>query len=222
MRPHLHPVILVTIAAGAAAPAARAQLLDLPRRAAEPALWGSAGVGWLGIATISDGRTDSRWDFGGGHRVRATLDIPISRSASLGAAATWARMPLRYSSLGLGGSVDVDAHADVSSLLLSFHGGGGAGLHQVLNAAAGVVRYGRFTDDRSGAALEPSSDLDFAFSIGYGFGYSLSARAQIVLLQEYGLVLHQREGLSNNASGASQQSVTSLALRYGLGARSRR
>jgi hypothetical protein len=132
-------------------------------------------------------------------------------------------MPLRYSTLG-GAAVpiDVDAHADVSSLLLSFYGGGGEGLHQVLSAAAGVVRFDNFTDDRTGDALAPSRDLDFAFNIGYGFGYSLSVRAQIVLLQEYGLVLHQREGLANNASTSIQQSITSLAFRYGFGARARR
>ena len=225
MQSRLLGVIPVTLALAAAEPAsADAQVLDLPRRATAPAFWGSAGIGWLGIGTIADGRTNTRWDFGGGPRLRASLGVPIGRSASLGLTGTWARMPLRYSSLDRQAfnPFDEDAHADVSSLLLSFHGGGGEGLHQVLSAGAGVVRFGRFTSDRTGSTLEPSSDLDFAFSIGYGFGYSLSPRAQIVLLQEYGLVLHQREGLANNASGAIQQSVTSLAVRYGLGARARR
>jgi hypothetical protein len=218
VRTTLLGVILVTTLAASAG----AQILDLPHGRGEPTLWGSASVGFFQLGTVTDGRTGSRWDFGNAARYRASLQYPLSRSAALGFAGTWSRMPLRYSLSGEGGTQSVDAHAIVSSLMLEFYGGGGSGLHQVLSASAGVTRFSDFTADARGEALAPTGgDVDFAFTLAYGFGYSLSARAQIVLLQEYGVSVHQRDRLPNDASTAVRQNTTSLGLRYGFGGRAR-
>jgi hypothetical protein len=215
-------VTLLASAAGAAGTApAQAQILERRARPQEPRVWTSASIGWFDLADVVDARTSSAWAFNSGAQYRATLELGVGRGTAVGVTGTWARMPMRYvtNPLEPGGRSATDAHATVSSLMATFHAGGGGSnaLHQVLQFGAGVVRYADFEEDDTGVPLAPASDVDLAFQLGYGFGYSLGRRAQIVLLQEFGLALHQREGLPNDIATSILNRVTRIGVRVGLG-----
>ena len=48
---------------------------------------------------------------------------------------------------------------------------------------------------------------------------SLSRRAALTLVQEFGIVSHQRDFLPRDRNGITQQRATRLTVRYGSGAR---
>lgn len=210
MQRMLWTVMFLTIGADAAG----AQVLDRPRGDGSPRAWISGAVGWYDAGNVDDGATGSSWRFSGAAQFRGSLEYALGGGNTIGASASYARVPLRY---GTALTVE-DATATVSSLLLTFHGGAGPGLHRVIEISAGAVRYSDFTSDEDGRRVAPlEADLDFAFLIGGGFGYSLGSRAQVVLVQEFGLALHQSSGLPNDASTSAYQRTTRLGLRYGIG-----
>ena len=207
---------------------ADAQILRVPKNTSgEPAFWGSASIGLLQLQRVDDGTTQSYWDFGSAVQYRASLEYAISRGNSFGVSGTFARAPLTYrsfSGLGIplpgGGScADCDATADVTSILATFHGGGGAGFHQVIELAAGAMLFRNFRTEDSNEELPPTSDTDFSFAIGYGFGYTVNRSVQVNLVQDAVLGVHQREGLSGNGRSTTQQYVTRIGVRFGGGSR---
>ena len=214
-------IALLCALAAAAAPA-RAQIIRLPRNA-EPRVWTSAGVSLYQMGGVVDGRTQSVWDLGRSSAVqfRGSLEWGIRNQSSVGLTGTHARLPFRYFGLppdaGNAATCDqCDAHVDVSSLALSFHAGGGAGLHQVIEAQAGVTRFANFRAD-DGRALAPlGGDRDLSFAFGYGVGYGFGPRVQVTLVQDFGMVMHQRTGLAGNEGSTIQQRMTRLGVRYGL------
>lgn len=209
----MQSVILVVMWLTLGAATAGAQVLDRPRGTQPPKAWVSGAVGWFDAGNVDDGGTGTAWRFSGAAQFRGSLEYGLGGGNTIGASASYARVPLRY---GTSASVE-DATANVTSLLVTFHGGAGAGLHRVIEISAGAVRYSDFTSDDDGRRLEPlEADLDFAFLIGGGFGYTLGTRAQLVLVQEFGLALHQRSGLPNDASTSAYQRTTRLGLRYGF------
>ena len=217
-RAHLTLGALLVIAC--AAPAG-AQIIKVPR-AAEPAVWTSLGIALFQTQGVDDGRTRSAWDMArsSAAQYRGSLEWAIRNQASIGLVGTFARVPFRYLHRSDEEPPPVpcprcDAHLDISSLGLQFHVGGGLGLHQVIQAQAGITRYSNLRAD-NGLRLAPRSDQDLSFAVGYGFGYSVSPRFQISIVQDFGFVLHQREGLSGNEGSTIQQRTTRLNVRYGL------
>ena len=116
-------------------------------------------------------------------------------------------------------AIGCDADANVSQIFGNLHIGGGSGLHQVIDVNAGMTLFSNFRRT-SGQKLDPAKTVSaFTFDIGYGFGYSLTPRFQIMLLQDWGLVIHKRmPGQTNNTAN---QSTTRIGARYGLGSRGR-
>lgn len=206
---------LLSLVALLAAVPAGAQIIRLPR-ATEPAAWASFGIGLLQAQTVVDGSTGSSWEFGSGLQWRASLEKSSGNGVSYGLTGTLAHMPLRYD----GATCLCDAHATVWQALGSVHVGGGNGFHQVIELYAGVVGYGNFREDGSDVRLPPDgTDLDLSFGVGYGFGYQASSHLQLILVQDYAASLHQRTNLPGNASALSQQYITRLGVRLGLGQR---
>ncbi len=198
---------------------ARAQVLDRPG-STEPRAWISGALGLFDLGVVDDGVTATSWRFANAAQFRGSLEYSLGRGNSIGVLAAYARVPLRYAPF-VGGAED--ALSTVSALALTFHGGGGVGLHQVIEASVGALRYSDFTSEDDGQRLAPAgADLDITFVIGGGFGYSIGTRTQIVLVQDFGIALHQRTDLPNDASTSTYYRTTRLGLRYGVGTATRR
>jgi hypothetical protein len=194
-----------------AAPLVDAQIIQ-PVYRSRPVAWTSLSVGWFQQGNVC-AQADTCWDFGGAPQFRATLELPVGNAATFGVAGTMARVPLIYSSSNVlvGACSGCDANANVTQLLANFRMGGaaGAGFHQVIDLSAGPTFYSNFrtTDGERLGAVGTVTDL--SFGLGYGFGYSLSARTQVVLVQEWMLVLHERQ------PGSSENTTTQSNIRVG-------
>lgn len=219
-------LLLFVLAVSTALPAG-AQVRRRAPRLPEPSVWGSLSVGLLNANDVSDGKTNSTWDFGRAStpQYRGSIEKAVGRNASVGAAATYAHVPFIYRSPlfdpvpGGGGCGSCDSHLDVVSLGGSFHYGGGPGLHQVIQASAGALQYRNLRSD-DGARLEPvDGNVDPYFTFGYGFGYSFNPSMQVSVVQDFGLAIHESENLSSDQSNTLRQRTIRLNFRYGFGNR---
>ncbi|MGE5749024.1 MAG: hypothetical protein ACM31F_03625 [Gemmatimonas sp.] len=190
---------------------------------AEPSAWVSLGIGLFNGNDVSDGNTASTWDFGRASNplYRAAFEKAVSRTASVGLTGTYVRAPFTY--IGTGGDNSCDrcaAHLDMMTLGLSGHVGGGLGLHQVLEASAGAIQYRNLERDSDHAALAPvNGNIDPYFTFGYGFGYTVNPQTEISIVQDFGLAIHERDGLTSEQSNTLTQRTLRLNLRYGFGNR---
>ncbi|MEO5588961.1 MAG: hypothetical protein ABIS03_05190 [Gemmatimonadaceae bacterium] len=207
---------------GAAVPA-QSQVRRRVPVSAEPSAWVSLGIGLFNGNDVSDGATGSTWDFGqaSNRQYRASLEKAINATTSIGATGTYVRAPFTY--IGTGGSQSCSrcsANLDLLSLAASFHVGGGIGLHQVLEASAGAVQYRNLRRDDNGSGLAPvDGNIDPYFVFGYGFGYSLNPTTQVSVVQDFGLALHERTGLTSDQSNTLRQRTLRLNFRRGFGSR---
>ena len=219
--------IVALTALALAAPLANAQILQVPRRGSDPVVWGSLSAGFLQFSNdIVDGRTGSVWRFGSALQYRGSAELDVGNSGAVGMAVGYSNAPLTYFQVAEGGSSDCvgrcDAHAQIWTVMGTFHMGGGAGFHQVIDLSAGTTIYRDFTVDATNASIGPASpDKDISISVGYGFGYGFGNRLQIMLVQDAAYTMHQRDGVSGGQSTNSQQFTTRLGARFGLGSRSR-
>jgi hypothetical protein len=223
----VHRLLLVVSAAALIAPIADAQIIPVPRRSSIPVAWGTLSAGFLQVdRSIVDGRTQSIWDFGSTLQYRGSLEMDIGNAGSIGLAAGFANAPLTYrgTSITVPGACSggCDAHAQIWSLVASFHMGGGIGFHQIIDISAGTTVYRDFTRDSDDLTLAPESpDSDISLAIGYGFGWGFNSRMQLMLVQDASYTMHQRDGLSGGQSSNVTFYTTRLGLRVGLGSKAR-
>lgn len=196
-----------------------AQIIQ-PVRRSNPLAWTSLSIGWLQQGGFCDPESGACWDFGSAPQWRATLEFPAGTGATFGVAGTMSRMPLIYTGGILNGCSRCDADANVSQIFALLHLGGGTGFHQVIDIAAGTTMFSNFRQSSDGAKLGSGKTVnDFSFAVGYGIGYGLSPRTQIMLVQDYGLIIHKRNpGSSQNTA---QQSNLRVGIRIGLGEKRR-
>jgi hypothetical protein len=217
--------ILVTLLV-VAAPTANAQVRRRAPVVNEPSMWVSLSTGLWGGNGLSDGATNSNWDFGEGTtwQYRAAVEKALQPQFSIGGVLTYVDVPFVYTGPNTGQSCGrCDAHLDLTSLGVSFHAGGGQGLHQVLEASAGAAMYRNLRRDSDNAELAPTDgNVDPYFTFGYGFGYTFNPTMQVSVVQDYGLVLHERTQLANNQSNTLTQRSTRLNFRIGFGSRGTR
>ncbi len=216
------PLLCVLLGASSAG----AQIFEgPPRRSAVPAFFLLADVGALQMQSVNDGRTGAVWHFGSSviPVLHAGLAYALGSSAGIGLMAGYARAPFTYVNQVENSALcsDVcDAKFDIYSLALNFSAGGGLGLHQVLDANLGLISFSNLTFENGSTGTGSfKEDRDLFFSIGYGFGYGISPRLSIGLLQDVGLVIHQRENLPRDASSTVRQQTTRLMVRYAAGGR---
>ena len=216
---------LVTLAL--AAPLAHAQIMRVPQRSSEPVVWGSLSAGFYQFGNdIHDGRTASVWRFGSAVQYRGSAELDVGNGGAVGMAVGYANAPLTYFRTSAGTGSDCvtacDAHAQVWTVMGTFHMGGGIGFHQIIDLSAGTTIYRDFRADGSNAQIGPESpDKDLSISVGYGFGWGFSNRLQVMLVQDAAYTMHQRDGVSGSQSSNSQQFTTRLGARFGLGSRAR-
>ena len=173
--------------------------------------WAGASVGITQGFTVLDGSTGSTWEFGSGLAFAGRFERPTGSGAlAFGAQASFARLPLAYSS----STISSDAKADIMELTALLRYGGGYGFHPVYELAGGLMRFSNFeSTGPSSVSISSSSDYDPKFSLGYGFGFGLSPTAAIEVVQELGTILHQRTGLSASQSNYPRIYVTRLGGR---------
>ena len=214
-------LLLITLAAPV-----EAQVRRRVPRPPDPSFWVSASVGLFNANEVNDGETNSTWDFGeaSNTQFRVSLEKAFQGSASIGATATYVRVPFTYTGpLRTESCSGCAAHLDAISLGASFHVGGGTGLHQVLEGSAGVLQYRNLRRDSDGGELAPvGGNIDPYFTFGYGFGYAFNPAMQVSVVQDFGLALHERGGLTSGVSNTLRQRTIRLNFRYGFGARARR
>jgi hypothetical protein len=206
----------------AGATLAGAQIIDSGTRGIGgrgPIAFTSLSIGWMQQQSVCDQDSGACWDFGSAPQWRGTLEFPMGRGAAIGVAATTARVPLIYRGglLGPNDCSGCDADANITQYFAKLHlGGGTRGFQQVIDINAGMTVFSNFRTASGGTRLGPGkANSDASFSVGYGFGYGFTERMMVMLVQEYGLVIHERQsGSSNNTA---QQTVTRVGLRYGMG-----
>jgi hypothetical protein len=212
---------------------ANAQIRRRVPPSTDPGIWTSLSAGIYGGNGISDGSSQSTWDFGAGTtwQYRAAVEKALERQVAVGLVGTYVKVPFTYiddapvitPGTGVGKCSRCPAHLDLVSLGVSFHAGGGPGLHQVLEASVGAVQYRNLRRDDDGTALDPvDGNVDPFFTFGYGFGYTFNQAMQVSVVQDYGLALHERTGLSTGQSNTLTQRSTRINFRLGFGARTRR
>jgi hypothetical protein len=193
-----------------------AQIIRGPARSTStPGAFVALSIGWAQTGGICDAPTDACWNFQGAPQWRGTLDVPMGRGAAFGVTGTTSRVEVDYQGNGIT-ECQCTAHANVSQLLGSFRIGGGneIGFHQVIEVAGGAIFFTNFRD-ASGTRLGATTTTDPAFSLGYGFGYGFGQHAEVTLMQDYGLIIHQHHMAGSNNS--AQQYTTRIGMRFGLG-----
>jgi hypothetical protein len=182
-------------------------------RSPEPSVWLSLGTGYLNLQSVADGATASGWDFGDGWSWRLSLEKALGATASLGLSAMWIRAPLRYQSASCG---LCDAHASVAYYGPVFRYAPGDRLRQLFEASAGVMQYGSFVEDGTGARLPPErANRDLAFGLGWGLGWGLRPDWEVEVIATRIYAQHERENLPGNTPTLRQHSLIRAGLRIG-------
>ena len=202
----------------AAAQAVGAQIIDAGgsgRRFGQPNSWVSLGIGWLNQAGLCEPDSNSCWDFGSAPQWRASLEYPMGRGATIGVAATTARVPMVYQAQLVCAS-GCDADANVSQYLAQLHLGGGTGIQQAIDISAGMTSFTNFRSTDTATRLEPAKAVsNFSFAIAYGLALPVRQNFHVTLTQEYGQIIGKR--MSGRSNNNAQQNVTRLGVRVGLG-----
>jgi len=199
-----------------------AQIIRRPRaQTRTPSAWAVGTLGLFVATAVDDGSTNSRWEFGNAPQFGVSLEAPLQGggSSTYGIAGTIARVPLTYVSGSDPLCTTCDADGLVSQLLLTFHNGGASiGFYQVFEFSAGITMFSNFQQRGSRRKIGPPGiDADPTFGLGYGFGYALSRMAQVQVVQNFGVNIHQRTNLPGGAQTTSGMYVTRIGIRYGLG-----
>ena len=204
------PMCLAALASlSIAASVAGAQIIRRPTAPRVPN-WGGISLGIAQGYRITDGSTGANWDFGSGLEYAARFERPISPDLAVGLQASYAKMSLAYSSPVVSG----DATARVTQFMGIVHYGRGYSFHPVYEIAIGMIGYSDFRrSDTPETRISSRTDYDPKFSIGYGFGFGLSSTAAIEIVQEFGTILHQREGLGGSSSSYPRVYVTRLSAK---------
>ncbi len=212
-------IILFVATAAPAHSQARRRVVNV----SEPSMWVSGGIGIFNGNGVNDGNTNSSWDFGNAStpQYRLGLEKALSTNASAGLTGGYTHVPFQYR--GAAGCASCSAHLDMLTLGATIRYGGGLGLHQVLEGTAGIVDYMNLKRDTDGQKLPPTGgNIDPYFVFGYGFGYTLNPQMEISIVQDFGLALHERDGLSSEDSNTLRQRTLRLNFRYGFGSRIRK
>ena len=211
---------LVLIAVAGLAGDVDAQIRRQQAPQGPPANWITIGVGAFSANNVSDGDSQTTWDFGSATspQYRASLERNFSNGIALGLAGTYVKAPIRHS--GAAGSVDADVN--VYSLAVNFESAGALGFHQVYGGSLGMTRYDNFKAKSDGAELAPTKAVNaISGAFSYGFGYGFSARTAIVGVYDIGLAYHSRDGLTSDQRNTLVPRTLRVSLRQGFGFRAR-
>lgn len=216
---------LVLVALAGLAGSADAQIRRQQAPQGPPAYWMSAGIGAFSANSVSDGDSQTTWDFGSATspQYRASLEKNFSNGMAVGLAGTFVKAPIRHTDNLLADSpATSDAEVNVYSLGINFEAAGGQGFHQVYGGSIGMTRYDNFRRTSDGAQLRPADPVNaISGTFSYGFGYAFNPRTAVVGVYDIGLVYHSRNGLSSDQRNTLSPRAFRISLRQGFGTRPR-
>ena len=195
-----------------AAGVAHAQRGPAPRRPVQgdPAWWGSAWGGYQWSGTVNDPATGTTWTYDANWTVGLTAERALDPRSTLGVAWSYARLPVAVT--GTGCSAGCVGDGTIAAYGVTYHSGGGLGLHPVYEAFLGAMRFGQFAVTGTGArTLAGVTDTDLAWTLGTGLGYGLARDYALTLVGHYGTSLHER-----SADRFTRRTTRHFALRAGL------
>jgi hypothetical protein len=202
---------LIALLLFAAASQAGAQIIPNRFPLAQPTAWVSLGAGYARGWTVRNG--GQSWEIGDGPQAVASLERTITQGATIGVAATQARLPVRVTT---GGVID-DEDVNVSQGFATVHIANGGQFHTALDFRAGATLYSGFLSRTSGiTSAVPGQDVDFSYALGYGFGYAFSPRFTIDVVQDATTTIHQHDPADPTASSSARVGTTRLVARLGF------
>lgn len=214
-------IAVVLVALVGFADSANAQIRRQQAPQGPPANWLSIGIGAFSANSVSDGDSQTTWDFDNATspQYRASIEKAFSNGMAVGLAGTYVKAPIRHSAFG---GISEDADVTVYSLGVNFEAAGGQGLHQVYGGSIGMTRYDNFTRTSDGADLAPTEAVNaISGTFSYGFGYAFTPRTTVVGVYDIGLVYHSRDGLSSGQRNTLVPRTFRISLRQGFGSRAR-
>jgi hypothetical protein len=199
---------------------------------AGPDTWVSGSIAGFRANGVNDGTTGSTWDFGNSTNLqyRLSLEKGMSGGLTFGVAGSYANVPFVYQSdlavplpAGVSGtrcnSAGCNAHLNMMTVVGTLHYGSGLGLHQVVELGGGIISYQNLVRESDGAKLAGGGNIDPLFSLDYGFGYGVNDRTAVDVVWDYGIALHERNGLSNGVSNTNTMPGLRVQMRMGFGGR---
>ena len=187
-----------------AAAAASAQGPRIPRGGpAEPGYWVGLSYGYLDGTSMSDGATNSRWEFGYSSQIRATFEKTIQRGISAGISAGFATAPMTYQGFTTNCLGGCSATGDITQWLAFVHAGSGLGFHGMYNLEGGITQFGHFRDRSTGTDLASGSSNDFTFGFGGGLGYGFAPTMDMYIGEQWDIILHS-QGTATNTEAPRQ------------------
>jgi hypothetical protein len=209
----------VVIAAALVAAPAGAQIMRLPQAVGpEPEWWFSGAIAFLQPVGMPDDDRSAYWSFRQGTGYRVTIERSVGAGTTLGLAVLLSSPGLTLRSTPAGSTCEFGCNlsSNMQSIALAYRASGvGEGTHAVFELDGGVTRVTDLADATTGAAYQPNSRSVPFMTMGYGAAFATSSRFQIEIVQEY-RYLFAGSGIRD----ASQQAITRITLRIGLGVRS--
>ena len=215
--------ILSILAITVGARSASAQAPVTPNSPADPRIWASLSAGpstFLHLNFLNQNRESVRSATG----FRGTLEYDLGRVGGVGLTAAAVTLPVDYRTTS--GSIcgtGCPAEVKVTSVMATFHAGGGLGLDQVIQASAGVTMFGDVVGVPESEGIREKAS-DFTVMIGYGLAYGFTPRLSAMVVGDLGLAFHSEGDTQREfVSGGNYSPLVALrgGLRYGLWSRPR-
>ena len=194
-------------------------------RAAE--WWLSAGGVAAQMPEIVDGRSGTRWNFGGDPlwQLRGAIEKSVQGGIQLGFALAYGDVELRASALDLQNpSTPVSCAPTCPSRMKLWNamaqfrtGGSNRGFGSSFEGGLGLTGFSNLRTRDTGEPIRGfESGTDFTAVLGGGFSYGFSDTFQVTLVQEFGIGFHSKKDLPDGASSTYRPRNTRFGLRYGF------
>ncbi|MCA0376847.1 MAG: hypothetical protein LCH84_14435 [Gemmatimonadetes bacterium] len=197
--------------------------------------WFSGGASALTLGDISDGRSNTRWQFGSDPLwlFRGTLEKALDDATTLGVAAAFGDVDVNVSQLavpldpspsdpGLGAcATSCEARTQVWTLMGQFRSGGATqGFGTLFAAQGGVTAFRNLRELNGGTTIgDGGLRTDISGTLGAGVSYTLSRGTVIELVQDFGMGFHSAENLPPSVGRTWRSRVTRASLRFQFGGR---
>lgn len=206
-----------------------AQIRGRPAPRANQVWWFSGGASAAVINNISDGATQSTWQFGSDPRwqARMSLEKAMDEYTTMGVAIGYGPVDVTLSPLvpgtPIGGndsgacSSGCSAETELWSAMAQFRSGGGPGFHTLFEAQGGVVLFRNLRTRDTHEPIGPGGIRhDLAGTLGAGFGYTLSPGFAVTIIQDFGIGWHSSANLPDGTGRTWRMRATRASLRFAL------